>query len=151
MKRAAQAGRKAAGRSHATHAVPAAVDTRLSTKASVRTRLVLISALIVFASIAFQLVRLAASGSGDTAQRAIAPGDHHAVRPGRERRVDVIERELAHPRAVLAQERRHICGLARAGVGVGEKSDRAQRSDQGTPATGSGAAGCLPGSPAGQR
>lgn len=65
MKRAAQAERKAAGRSHAAHAVPAAVDTRLSTKASVRTRLVLISALIVFASIAFQLVRLAASGSDD--------------------------------------------------------------------------------------
>lgn len=62
MKRAARAGRTTAG---GGHAAPAAADTRLATKAGVRTRLVLLSALLVFASIAFQLVRLAASGSGD--------------------------------------------------------------------------------------
>lgn len=63
MKRAARVGRQTTR----NPGVPqtAAADTRIATKAGVRTRLVIISVMVVFASIAFQLVRLAASGSGD--------------------------------------------------------------------------------------
>lgn len=65
---------------------PAANDRHIATKAGVRTRLVIISVMLVFASIAFQLVRLAASGSGDMVATLTEETPRSLARP------DIVDR-----------------------------------------------------------
>lgn len=83
MKRAAKAERKTAGsRTHAS----AAADQQIAAKAGVRTRLVMISVMVVFASIAFQLARLASSGTGDVVATLTEQTARSLARP------DIVDR-----------------------------------------------------------
>ena len=82
MTRAARGGRE----TRSGGPSPASADTRIAAKAGVRTRLVIIGVMTVFASIALQLARLASSGSGDMVATLTEQTPRNLARP------DIVDR-----------------------------------------------------------